>query len=131
MKKQKEILKAVINGEERLETYIHGTPFETVAAWLAISDAVVRALEEAPVLKGGDQRKAMLEVLAQSFKDNVVENAKDADNADDDDDCDDDDCNDCDSQEKCDFYNKAVEHGLSKDEAMLLTLLGKIIGGKK
>ena len=125
---QKEILKAVINSKENLETYIHGTPFETVAAWLALSDAVARALEEAPVLKGGDQRKAMLEILAQSFKDNVGENAKDADDADDDD-CS--DCEHCDSQEECDFYNKAVEHGLSKDEAMLLTLLGKIIGGKK
>lgn len=123
---QKEILKATITSEERLETYIHGNPFETVAAWLALSDAVARALEEAPVLKGGDQRKAMVEILAQSFKDKVGENAEAKD---DDDDCS--DCEHCDSQEECDFYNKAVEHGMSKEEAMLLTLLGKIIGGKK
>ena len=42
-----------------------------------------------------------------------------------------DDCEHCDSQDECKLYNKAIEQGLSKDEAMLLTLLGKIIGGKK
>ena len=132
---QKEILKAIITSEERLETYIHGNPFETVAAWLAISDVVASALEEASVLKGSSQREAMVEILAQSFKDKLGENAEVKDD-DDCDECDDDDdeCNDCghcDSQHECSFYNKAVEHGMSKEEAMLLTLLGKIIGGKK
>lgn len=137
MNKQREILKAVINSKETLETYIHGTPFETVAAWLALSDAVASALEEVPVLKGGTQREAMVEVLAQSFKDGgFVEHATDVDNNDrdncKDDGCDGcDDCEHCDSQNECNFYNKAIEQGLSKDEAMLLTLLGRIIGGKK
>lgn len=88
------------------------------------------------MLKGADQRQAMLGILAQSFEDkNFVKRADDDDNDRDnckDDGCDGcDDCEHCDSQDECKLYNKAIEQGLSKDEAMLLTLLGKIIGGKK
>lgn len=132
MKKQREILKAVVVNEENMHAVICGNGVEMISAWLALSDAVARALEEKPLLKGTDQRQAMLAILTESFEgEKFVKRATDVD----DDDCgDDDDCNDCghcDSQHECSFYNKAVEHGLSKDEAMLLTLLGKIIGGKK
>jgi hypothetical protein len=123
---QKEVLKAVLDNKGNLHTMIHGNVIEMISAWLAISEAVARALEERPMLKGADQRQAMLGILAQSFEDkNFIKRA-------DDDDCDGcDDCEHCDSQDECKLYNKAIEQGLSKDEAMLLTLLGKIIGGKK
>jgi hypothetical protein len=121
---QKEVLKAVLDNKGNLHTMIHGNVIEMISAWLAISEAVARALEERPMLKGADQRQAMLGILAQSFEDkNFIKRA-------DDDDCDNrDDCEHCDSQNS--FFNEAIEQGLSKDEAMLLTLLGKIIGGKK
>lgn len=121
---QKEVLKAVLDNKGNLHTMIHGNVIEMISAWLAISEAVARALEERPMLKGADQRQAMLGILAQSFEDkNFIKRA-------DDDDCDGcDDCEHCDSQNS--FFNEAIEQGLSKDEAMLLTLLGKIIGGKK
>lgn len=113
---------------------IHGNVIEMISAWLAISEAIARALEERPMLKGADQRQAMLGILAQSFEDkNFVKRTDDDDN--DCDDCKDDGCDGCDDCEHCDsqnsFFNEAIEQGLSKDEAMLLTLLGKIIGGKK
>ncbi len=133
---QKEVLKAVVDTAGNLHTMIHGNVIEMISAWLAISEAVARALEERPMLKGADQRQAMLGILAQSFEDkNFVKRTDDDDN-----DCDDckddgcdgcDDCEHCDSQDECKLYNKAIEQSLSKDEAMLLTLLGKIIGGKK
>lgn len=128
---QKEVLKAVVDTAGNLHTMIHGNVIEMISAWLAISEAVARALEERPMLKGADQRQAMLGILAQSFEDkNFVKRTDDDDN--DCDDCKDDGCDDC---EHCDsqnsFFNEAIEQGLSKDEAMLLTLLGKIIGGKK
>lgn len=132
-----EVLKAVVNNEGNVHTMIHGNGVEMIAAWLALSDAVARALEEKPILKGSSQRQAMLGILAQSFEDkNLVERTTDVDNNDrdncKDDGCDGcDDCEHCDSQNECNFYNKAIEQGLSKDEAMLLTLLGRIIGGKK
>lgn len=121
---QKEVLKAVVDSTGNMHTMIYGNVIEMIAAWLAISEAIARALEERPMLKGADQRQAMLGILAKSFEDkNFVKRA-------DDDDCDDrDDCEHCDSQNS--FFNEAIEQGLSKDEAMLLTLLGKIIGGKK
>lgn len=130
---QKEVLKAVVDTAGNLHTMIHGNVIEMISAWLAISEAVARALEERPMLKGADQRQAMLGILAQSFEDKNFAKRTD----DDDNDCDDckddgcDDCEHCDSQDECKLYNKAIEQGLSKDEAMLLTLLGKIIGGKK
>lgn len=130
---QKEVLKAVVDTAGNLHAMIHGNVIEMISAWLAISEAVARALEERPMLKGADQRQAMLGILAQSFEDkNFVKRTDDDDN--DCDDCKDDGCDDCehrDSQDECKLYNKAIEQGLSKDEAMLLTLLGKIIGGKK
>lgn len=114
---QKEVLKAVVDTAGNLHTMIHGNVIEMISAWLAISEAVARALEERPMLKGADQRQAMLGILAQSFEDkNFVKRTDDDDN--DCDDCKDDGCDDC-------------EHCDSQDEAMLLTLLGKIIGGKK
>ena len=92
-------------------------------------------------MKGADQRQAMLELLSQSFKDkefvkHTTDNYDDCDDDDeyDDDDDDDDDCSDCahcDMREECEMYNKAIKKGLSNEEAMLLALLGKIIGGKK
>lgn len=119
---QKEVLKAVVDTAGNLHTMIHGNVIEMISAWLDISEAVARALEERPMLKGADQRQAMLGILAQSFEDkNFVKRTDDDDN----------DCEHCDSQDECKLYNKAIEQGLSKDEAMLLTLLGKIIGGKK
>ncbi len=132
MKKQREILKAVVVNEEDMHTVICGNGVEMISAWLALSDAVARALEEKPLLKGTDQRQAMLAILTESFEgEKFVKHATDVD----DDDCgDDDDCNDCghcDSQHECSFFNKAINNGMSKEEAMLLTLLGKIIGGKK
>lgn len=132
MKKQREILKAVVVNEEDMHTVICGNGVEMISAWLALSDAVARALEEKPLLKGTDQRQAMLAILTESFEgEKFVKRATDVD----DDDCgDDDDCNDCghcDSQHECSFFNKAINNGMSKEEAMLLTLLGKIIGGKK
>lgn len=133
---QKEVLKAVVDTAGNLHTMIYGNVIEMISAWLAISEAIARALEERPMLKGADQRQAMLGILAQSFEDkNFVKRADDDDNDRDnckDDGCDGcDDCEHCDSQDECKLYNKAIEQGLSKDEAMLLTLLGKIIGGKK
>lgn len=132
MKKQREILKAVVVNEEDMHTVICGNGVEMISAWLALSDAVARALEEKPLLKGTDQRQAMLAILTEGFEgEKFVKRATDVD----DDDCgDDDDCNDCghcDSQHECSFFNKAINNGMSKEEAMLLTLLGKIIGGKK
>mgnify|MGYP004505492513 CR=1 FL=1 len=137
---QKEILKAVANGED-VYTAICGNGAEMLGAWLALSDAIARALEEKPLLKGADQRQAMLELLSQSFKDkefvkHTTDNYDDCDDDDeyDDDDDDDDDCSDCahcDMREECEMYNKAIKKGLSNEEAMLLALLGKIIGGKK
>lgn len=132
MKKQREILKAVVVNEEDMHTVICGNGVEMISAWLALSDAVARALEEKPLLKGTDQRQAMLAILTESFEgEKFVKRATDVD----DDDCgDDDDCNDCghcDSQHECSFFNKAINNGMRKEEAMLLTLLGKIIGGKK
>lgn len=133
---QKEVLKAVVDSTGNMHTMIYGNVIEMISAWLAISEAIARALEERPMLKGADQRQAMLAVLTQSFEDGkIVERADDDDNDRDnckDDGCDGcDDCGHCDSQHECSFFNKAIEQGLSKDEAMLLTLLGKIIGGKK
>lgn len=130
---QKEVLKAVVDSTGNMHTMIYGNVIEMISAWLAISEAIARALEERPMLKGADQRQAMLGILAQSFEDkNFVKRADDDDN--DRDNCKDDGCDDCehcDSQDECKLHNKAIEQGLSKDEAMLLTLLGKIIGGKK
>lgn len=134
---QKEVLKAVVDTAGNLHTMIYGNVIEMISAWLAISEAVARALEERPMLKGADQRQAMLGILAQSFEDkNFVKRTDDDDN--DCDDCKDDGCDGCDGCDDCEhcdsqnsFFNEAIEQGLSKDEAMLLTLLGKIIGGKK
>ena len=129
---QREVLKAVLVNEENMQTVICGNGVEMISAWLALSDAVARALEEKPLLKGTDQRQAMLAILTESFEgEKFVKRATDVD----DDDCgDDDDCNDCghcDSQHECSFFNKAINNGMRKEEAMLLALLGKIIGGKK
>ena len=130
---QKEVLKAIIVNEENMQTVICGNGVEMISAWLALSDAVARALEEKPLLKGSDQRQAMLAILTQSFEEkNLVKRTVDDDNDcgdDDDDECN--DCGHCDSQHECSFFNKAINNGMSKEEAMLLTLLGKIIGGKK
>lgn len=121
---QKEVLKVVLDNKGNAHTMICGNGFEVIAAWLTLSDAIASGFEEKPFLKGADQRQTMLGILTQSFEDkNFVKRA-------DDDDCDNrDDCEHCDSQNS--FFNEAIEQGLSKDEAMLLTLLGKIIGGKK
>lgn len=135
---KKEILTVAIDNEGSAYTKIRGNGLEMIGAWLALSDAVARALEEKPLLKGADQRKAMLALLAESFEDKEFLDRRatyvgnnDRDNCKDDgcDGCD--DCEHCDSQNECNFYNKAIEQGLSKDEAVLLTLLGRIIGGKK
>ena len=127
---QKEILKAVVDNKGNICTVICANGVEMVAAWLALSDAIARALEQKPLLKGDNQRQAMLSILAKSLEDkNFVEHVTDNCDDDADDDCN--DCGHCDSQHECSFYNKAVEHGMSKEEAMLLALLDKIIGGKK
>lgn len=124
---QKEVLKAVLVNEENMHTVICGNGVEMISAWLALSDAVARALEEKPLLKGSDQRQAMLAILTKSFEgEKFVKRATDDDN-----DCDDcSDCGHCDSQHECSFFNKAIEQGMSKEEVMLLTLLGKVLSGE-